>query len=91
MSEWKPMSANPFPWEHTDVMVAAFDKNMPSDVQVFRCVVAEHGAHFPLPRGGMISLNEGGWVPFAWRDDDTPARDDAALPPMWKDYLTGAD
>jgi len=85
------MSANPFPWDHKDVVVAAFDKDDPADIQLFRCHVAEHGAHFDLPLGRFLSINEQGWIPFAWRDDDTPARDDIALPPMWTDYLTATD
>jgi hypothetical protein len=87
MSEWKPMSANPFPWDHEDVIVMAFARDEPSVVEIFRCTCAEHGAYFPKD-GGLLSIIEQGWVPYAWRDDDAPPRDDARYPPMWTDYLT---
>lgn len=88
---WRPMTDNPFPWEHTDVIVAAFYKpDLPKFLtQVFRCKCAEHGAYFSKDTS-FVSLNEEGWIPFAWRIDDVPARDDAKLPPMWTDYLTEA-
>lgn len=88
MSGWRPMSDNAFPWPHQDVLIAAFHEDEPAIVDVFRCRCAEHGAYF-IKGGGMLSIIEEGWIPFAFRDDDTPGRDDAALPPMWTDYLTG--
>lgn len=86
---WHPMSDNSFPWKHKDVIIAAFDKDNPSIVQVFRCKCAEHGAYFAKD-GGMTSIHEDGWIPFAFRDDDTPVRDDAKYPPLLTDYLTEA-
>ncbi len=74
---WQPMSANPFPWNHKDIIVAAFNEDDPDEVivDIFRCRCGEHGAYFPKERG-MLSLNEQGWIPFAWKPDDTPQRDD---------------
>lgn len=87
MSDWKPMSANPFPWEYVDVIIAAYDKDAPNNIEVFRCVCAEHGAYFPKS-GGMLSMIEEGWIPFAWCEDDIPACDPSTFPPMLTDYLT---
>jgi hypothetical protein len=81
------MSDNPFPWVHKDVILAVFDKDRPNDVRTIRAHCAEHGAYF-FREGGVISVVEEGWVPFAWRIDDVPPRDDAKYPPMWTDYLT---
>ena len=69
------------------MIILAFDKDEPNVIQVFRCVCAEHGAYFPKD-GGMLSIIEQGWVPFAFCDDDTPSRDDVKFPPMFEDYLT---
>jgi hypothetical protein len=88
MTEWKPMNANPFPWEHTDVVLAAYDKDNPNIIDLFRCTCAEHGAYFSKS-SNMLSIIEEGWIPFAWREDDTPSRDDEKFPPMLTDYLTG--
>ena len=87
MSDWKPMGANPFPWEHENVIIAAFAKDDPKVIEIFRCTCAEHGAYFSK-NTEFLSIIEEGWIPFAWRPDDVPARDDAAYPPMWTDYLT---
>lgn len=86
---WRPMIEHVFPWNVRDVIVAAFYKDEPEEVDIFRCHVAEHGALF-LRDGGMLSLHEHGWVPYAWHEDDTPARDDAKWPPFKTDYLTEA-
>lgn len=87
---WKPMSENPYPWDHKDVLIVAFDKDAPETRETFRCTCAEHGAYFPKD-GFMLSLIEQGWIPFAWCDDDTPERDDVKFPPMMYDYLTEPD
>lgn len=87
MSGWKLMSDNSFPWPHKDVIIVAFAKDAPQEIEIFRCRCGEHGAYFPK-HTAMISLIETGWIPFAFRDDDAPARDDEAFPPMWTDYLT---
>lgn len=81
------MRENAFPWEHHDVMIKAFAKHSPMNVELFRCTCAEPGAYFTKD-GDLLSIIEQGWVPFAWRDDDSPKRDDAKFPPMWTDYLT---
>lgn len=86
-TEWQPMSANPFPWKHKDVIVIAFACDDPKTVEIFRCTCAEHGAYFPKD-AGMLSIIEQGWVPFAWCADNTPVRNDEKFPPMWTDYLT---
>jgi hypothetical protein len=85
---WQPMSANPFPWDHKDVILVAFAKDNPNEIEIFRCVCAEHGAYFPKD-GGTLSVIELGWIPFAWREDDSPTPEDEKFPPMWTDYLTG--
>lgn len=84
---WMPMTANEFPWPHKDVIIVAYHKDSESDIDVFRCTCAEHGAYF-LKDGGMLSLNERGWIPFAFRADDTPDHSNPAFPPMLTDYLT---
>ncbi len=84
-SPWRPMTEHVFPWPHRDMIVMAFDVKSEGP-EIFRCVCAEHGAIFPK-RGGMLSLHEEGWVPFAWRVDDAPERDDDKWPPLWTDYL----
>jgi hypothetical protein len=81
------MTEHAFPWSVKRVIVAAFAKDDPSDIDIHRCRVGEHGALFF--EDGLLSIHEDGWVPFAWREDDCPARDDAAWPPLWTDYLTG--
>lgn len=89
MSDWRPMADNPFPWKHRDVILAVFDQEKPEEVEILRAVCAEHGAYF-IKDAGCISVNERGLIPFAWRPDDFPARDDEKFPPMWTDYLTEA-
>jgi len=84
---WRPMSENSFPWPHKDVLILAFDKDNETLIDIFRCRCAEHGAYFPKD-GGMLSIIECGWIPFAFCDDDIPERDDAKYPPMRSDYLT---
>lgn len=90
MADWQPMSANPFPWKHADVILACYDQDNRATVVVFRCTCAEHGAYF-VKGGGMLSVIEKGWIPFAWREDDTPTPDDKKFPPMLTDYLTEPD
>ena len=90
MTDWRPMTDNSFPWDHSDVIVVAFAKDDPSEIDVFRCKCAEHGAFFSKT-SQFLSINEEGWIPFAWCPDDTPDRDDAKFPPIWTDYLTGHD
>lgn len=68
------------------LLIAAFDQEHPGTVQTFRARGGEHGALFE--HGSMLSLNEQGWVPYAWCPDDTPMPDDEKWPPMWSDYLT---
>lgn len=93
-NDWRPMSEHVFPWSHRCVLVMAFGKDddpANSDgLEILRCRVAEHGAMFQV-NGGMLSIHEEGWIPFAWRLDDCPARDDAKWPPLWSDYLTDPD
>jgi hypothetical protein len=84
---WRPMTEHVFPWPNRNVIVTAFDKNEPECIEIFRCRVAEHGSFF-TEAGGMISLHENGWIPFAWCEDDAPSRDDEKWPPMLTDYLT---
>lgn len=85
---WRPMTEHIFPWNVRDVIVIAVHPDG-TERAIFRCTVAEHGALFEKG-GGMISLHEMGWVPYAWQEDNTPARDDAKWPPMLSDYLTEA-
>lgn len=85
-TDWRPIPERAAPWPHDKIIVAAFSKDDPNATDVFRVRVGEHGALFPY--GQMLSLHEDGWIPFAWRIDDTPERDDARLPPLWTDYLT---
>ena len=84
---WRSMTEHQFPWDHGEVIVLAFAKDEPETVDTFRCTVGEHGAFF-FRDGGMLSLHEQGWVPYAWKVDDCPSRDDSKFPPMWHDYLT---
>lgn len=84
---WRPMSENGFPWEHTDVIIAAYDKEDTEVIEIFRCTCAEHGAYF-TKNGGMQSLIELGWIPFAWQVDDIPVLGDPKFEPMLTDYLT---
>lgn len=86
-AKWRPMTEHAFPWPHERVLVVAFSRDG-SVTDVLRVRVGEHGAFFP--EGNMLSIHEDGWVPFAWREDDTPARDDEKWPPLWTDYLTEA-
>lgn len=86
---WRPMVEHCFPWDVRCVIIVAFARDEPSQIDVFRARVGEHGAFFDWS-GSWLSLHEQGWVPFAWREDDTPARDDNSWPPMWNDYLTEA-
>lgn len=87
---WKPMTEHVFPWACQNVVVVAFYKDEQNEIDIFQCHVGEHGAFF-LNDGGMLSLHEHGWIPFAWRENDMPSRDDAKWPPLWTDYLTGAE
>jgi len=84
---WKPMTDNPFPWSHEYVIIVAFAKDDPSEIEIFRCQCAEHGAYFSR-NSTFLSIIEQGWIPFAFCDDDSPARNDEIFPPMWSDYLT---
>lgn len=87
MSDWHPMTERPH--DHRTVIVAAFAADDIHEVDVFRCRCGEHGAYFPRD-SGMMSINENGWTPFAWRPDDVPSPGDEAFPPMREDYLTRA-
>lgn len=89
MSDWKPMTENGFPYPHRRVLIAAFYEIEPEVIEIFRCRTIEHGAYIQT-NSTMVSLNEEGWIPFAFREDDIPPRNDEILPPMWKDYLTEA-
>lgn len=85
-TDWRPMSEHTFPWSHKKLIVVAFDKDSEDVTDVFRVHVGEHGALFnDTP---FLSLHEQGWIPFAWRIDDTPEREDTRFPPAWTDYLT---
>jgi len=69
-------------------MVAVFDKTNPQRRLRCSAVSALSMAHIFLRDGGMLSLIEQGWIPYAWREDDLPSRDDEKFPPLWTDYLT---
>jgi hypothetical protein len=86
---WRPIPKDPYArFEGTGVLwVAMFRADDPSTTYVIHARAGEHGALF-FTDGSMLSVNEQGWVPFAWRVADAPARDDEAFPPMWTDYLT---
>lgn len=84
---WRTMSEHKFPWPHKNVLVIAFFIDESKQTDLFRCVVGEHGAFFLLD-DGFLSLNERGWIPYAWCEDDVPERDDIKWPPTWTDYLT---
>lgn len=86
MSDWRPMSGHVFPWEHRHLIVMAFAADEPTEIEIFRCRCAEHGALFP-ENTSMLTIIEQGWVPYAWCVDESPARDDEKFPPMWRDYL----
>lgn len=86
-NDWRPMSEHQFPWPHRDLIVLAFAYNDSNERDVFRCKCAEHGALF-IKSSGFLSIIEEGYIPYAWKLDDTPERDDEKLPPMWTDYLT---
>lgn len=88
-SAWRPMTEHVFPWGHRNVLVAAFYKKEPEELDVFRCRVGEHGAFF-FEAGGLLSLHENGWIPYAWCDDDMPLPDNEKWPSMTVDYLTEA-
>lgn len=85
--QWRPMTEHVFPWPEKALLVAAFPRDGEPLVDVYRVSVGEHGALFDTPPN-FLSLHERGWVPFAWRIDDTPERDDDKWPPLWADYLT---
>lgn len=85
--DWRPMTEHKFPWEHVKLVVAVYDKNNPGEKDLLRVLVAEHGAMFP-ESGGMLSIHENGWVPYAWKLDDTPEPDSKLWPPLLHDYLT---
>ncbi len=88
MTAWRPMTEHIFPWAHKNIVVVAFARGDEGITDVFRVHVEEHGALFnDWP---FLSLHEQGWIPFAWRIDDTPVREDVGFPPLWTDYLTGA-
>jgi hypothetical protein len=89
VSGWRTFDEHIFPWDRSDLVVVAFAEKEPTAIDIFCVHVGEHGALFT--RGSMLSLNEQGWIPFAWREDDLPARNDTTFPPMWKDYLTETD
>jgi hypothetical protein len=89
MTLWRPMSEHVFPWPHKNLIVTAFDEDDEGVIDVFCVHVAEHGALFMNDRS-ILSLREVGLIPFAWRIDDTPERNDALFPPLWDDYLTRA-
>lgn len=86
---WRPMTEHVFPWSHEKLIVVAFDKDDPPSIEIFCARVGEHGALFT--QGTMLSLHEQRWIPFAWRIDDSPRRDDMAFPPLLTDYLTERD
>jgi len=81
------MTEHCFPWEHKNIIVAAFAKDDEREIEIFRCHVGEHGALFPA-NTTFLSLHERGWIPYAWKVDDAPERDDTKFPPLWTDYLT---
>ena len=89
MNPWRPMTEHVFPWEHRDLIIAVFDAKS-NEVDILLCICAEHGALFRVD-GGMLSIHEEGWIPFAWRIADMPQRDDNKFPPLWTDYLTTAE
>lgn len=86
----QPMTAHNFPWPHRSILVAVFDKDNPDEVYVLRCQCAEHGALFTND-GDMLSIHEHRVIPFAWKVDDVPTRDDSKWPPLWWDYLTAKE
>lgn len=85
-TDWRPFTEHVFPWDHEHLIVMAFAHDDPTEVEIFRCRVAEHGALFP-ENTSFLTILEQGWVPYAWRRDDSPPRDDERFPPMWSDYL----
>lgn len=87
---WRPMTEHKFPWEYSLIIVCAFDKDNREMIDIFSCKVGEHGALFTAD-GSMMSLNEQGWIPFAWQESNIPERNDSKFPPMWHDYLTKPD
>lgn len=88
--EWKKMSEHVFPWPHEFVLLAVFDKDDPEVLAVRRVHVAEHGAFFTRD-GSWLTILEQGWVPYAWKVDDTPGRDDSEWPPLRRDYIVNLD
>ena len=90
MSGWRPMTEHVFPWDHRDIIVAVFASDDVHKIDLLRCHCAEHGALFDI-HSGMLSIHEEGFIPFAWRIDDTPERDDNKFPPLLTDYLTKPD
>lgn len=85
---WKPI---PIGYYDRDVLngkvVLCYDQDDPQTVEAFAVRGTEHGAIF-TPSGGLLSLREGGWVPFAWADINVIKRDDEKFPPALTDYLT---
>jgi hypothetical protein len=82
--KWRPMTEYVSPCPHKDLIVVAFYRDYPSHEDVFRIHVGEHGPVFRSDP--TINLYDMGWVPFAWRVDDTPERNDPSfppLPPLW--------
>ena len=89
MPSWRPMREHSFPWPHRNVILAVFDKDDQGNVELFRCICAEHGAYFRRD-GGMLSVHEEGWIPFAWQIDELP-KQDGVFSPLWTDYLTAPE
>lgn len=43
---WRLMSEHAFPWSFDKIIVITFYKDEPEKLDIFRCIVGEHGALF---------------------------------------------
>lgn len=85
-TSWRPFTEHAPPWKHKHLIVMVFAHDEPTEVEIFRCRVGERGGLFP-ENTTMHTILEHGWVPYAWKIDDSPSRDDDKFPPLWADYL----
>lgn len=85
-NRWRPMSEHIFPWRHERMIVVAVSSLPLAATEIYRVRCGEHGALFADDM--TLSLIEMGWLPYAWRPDDTPALDTEGFEPLREDYLT---
>lgn len=86
MRNWKPLENNHGACS-TPLFLAVLDKDDPTK----RDVLFVHRGkvdQFFTNDGSWLTVNEQGWVPYAWCEADLPERDDAKFPPRRHDSMT---